>query len=60
MNAKKQAAKEAREQGICPQCGKQVSEYANFCGDCGCDLKNGQSVQEWQARHPRRRFRFIA
>jgi len=29
----------------CPNCGKQVSETASFCGDCGHNLKAKQSEQ---------------
>ena len=29
---------------FCPQCGKQLSEGASFCGACGCNL-NGQPMR---------------
>lgn len=37
----RKAAKAAREQGICPMCGKQVKQCIAYCGECGCNLDNG-------------------
>lgn len=37
----RKAAKAAREQGICPMCGKQVKQSIAYCGECGCNLDSG-------------------
>ncbi len=34
---------------FCPNCGKQVKDFDNFCRYCGADLKNDQSVEKTKA-----------
>lgn len=34
---------------FCPNCGKQVKDFDNFCRYCGADLKNDQSDEKTKA-----------
>ena len=31
---------------ICPECGKEISEYARFCMGCGCPMETIKDISE--------------
>lgn len=37
---------------FCEQCGKQVSETAKFCSNCGAPVAREQMCEEVQIEHP--------